>query len=93
MFDSDRSTNPFHILLGLVIVVAVAGFFFLSTPPRPPSQDPRIMEARQLVVEHSQGGVAEQVTVRSFGRDGVDRTHDDVVSTRHAVNLRGSARA
>jgi hypothetical protein len=127
MSGSDRSTNPFHMLLGLVIVivVAVAGFFFLSIPPRPPSQDPQIQEARQLVakwadkldrqttdagvyirwpnatlpeddpwgrplvVEYSQGGVAEHVSVRSFGRDGVDRTFDDVVATRHAVNLKG----
>ncbi|MBX3398578.1 MAG: hypothetical protein KF873_07560 [Gemmataceae bacterium] len=44
---------------------------------------------RELAVEYSQGGVAEHVTVRSLGPDGVARTPDDVVAVRHAVNLKG----
>ena len=44
---------------------------------------------RELAVEYSQGGVAEHVTVRSLGPDGVSRTPDDVVAVRHAVNLKG----
>lgn len=43
----------------------------------------------ELSVEYSQGGVAERVTVRSPGPDGVSRTPDDVVAVRHAVNLKG----
>ncbi len=44
---------------------------------------------RELSVEYSQGGVAEHLTVRSPGPDGVSRTPDDVVAVRHAVNLKG----
>lgn len=51
-----------------------------------PEDDPW---GRPLRVEYSQGGVAEQLTVRSAGPDGVERTVDDVAATRHAVNLKG----
>lgn len=51
-----------------------------------PEDDPW---GRRLVVEYSQGGVAEHLTVRSAGPDGVARTPDDVAATRHAVNLKG----
>lgn len=51
-----------------------------------PEDDPW---GRPLRVEYSQGGVAEHVTVRSAGPDGEERTSDDMVATRHAVNLKG----
>ncbi len=51
-----------------------------------PEDDPW---GRPLRVEYSQGGVAEHLTVRSAGPDGVERTPDDVAATRHAVNLKG----
>jgi hypothetical protein len=44
---------------------------------------------RPLRVLYTQGGLAEQVTVRSFGPDGQEYTADDVVAVRHAVNLKG----
>ncbi|MBN1911335.1 MAG: hypothetical protein JW818_16450 [Pirellulales bacterium] len=43
-----------------------------------------------LIVEYSQGGVAEMLVVRSFGPDGVSHTEDDITARRTAVNLKGA---
>lgn len=43
----------------------------------------------QLKVSYSQGGVAEEVTVRSAGPDKEYHTKDDVVATEMTVNLKG----
>lgn len=51
-----------------------------------PDDDPW---GRPLRVAYSQGGVAEDVTVRSLGPDGEDHTPDDVLAIRHAMNLKG----
>lgn len=51
-----------------------------------PEDDPW---GQALRVAYSQGGVAEHLTVRSAGPDGIDHTPDDVAATRHAVNLKG----
>lgn len=44
---------------------------------------------RPLRVTYSQGGVAENLEVRSLGPDGVDHTVDDVVAVRLSTNLKG----
>jgi len=52
-----------------------------------PENDPW---GRPLTVTYTQGGVAESLTVRSFGPDGVSHTEDDAFATRNAVNLKGA---
>ncbi len=51
-----------------------------------PDDDPW---GRPLQVAYTQGGLAEQVVVRSVGPDGQDHTADDIVALRHAVNFKG----
>jgi hypothetical protein len=42
-----------------------------------------------LQVDYTQGGVAEEITVRSLGPDGQSHTNDDIATIRFAANLKG----
>lgn len=51
-----------------------------------PERDPWGQPVR---VSYSQGGIAENVEVRSVGPDGIDHTADDVIAVRVSANLKG----
>jgi hypothetical protein len=51
-----------------------------------PDKDPW---GNELRIDYSQGGVAESLTVRSFGPDGKSHTDDDIVEQRQSVNFKG----
>lgn len=47
---------------------------------------------RRLEIHYSEGGVAESLTVRSAGPDGLSHNGDDVVATRMVANFKGLGR-
>jgi len=57
------------------------------------SPDGKLSEAdswgNNLTVLYTQGGFREDVSVRSFGPDGISHTKDDIIAKRHSVNMKG----
>lgn len=63
-----------------------AGLYVRHAGKTLPENDPW---GAALVVDYSQGGVSEVVTVRSLGADGSSHTADDLVAKRQSTNLQG----